>query len=75
MVVIVITVIIQGPQVDPGARGEVKDLMFVNSGFFQAVGVISFGKSPRKSYYPDPGLTTTVAFVCRMISPLSVVRN
>ena len=50
MVVIVITVIIQGPQVDPDARGEIKDYLFVNGGFFQAVGVISFGKSPYKSY-------------------------
>ncbi|PYH45170.1 putative amino acid transporter [Aspergillus saccharolyticus JOP 1030-1] len=42
MVVIVIAVITQGFRVPSESRGDVKSLLFVNSGFFQAVGVISF---------------------------------
>ncbi|KAE8146700.1 amino acid transporter [Aspergillus avenaceus] len=42
MVVIVVAVLTQGFRVPPESRGEVKNLLFVNSGFFQAVGVISF---------------------------------
>lgn len=45
MVVIVFTVITQGFRVPPESRGDFKGLIFVNSGFFQAVGVISFGMS------------------------------
>jgi sodium-coupled neutral amino acid transporter 11 len=44
MLVIVITVVIQGFRVPPDLRGDIKGNLFVNSGFFQAVGVISFGK-------------------------------
>jgi solute carrier family 38 (sodium-coupled neutral amino acid transporter), member 11 len=43
MLIIVITVLTQGPLVDNNLRGSLKGLLFVNSGFFQAVGVISFG--------------------------------
>ncbi|KAL2013860.1 hypothetical protein VTN00DRAFT_1385 [Thermoascus crustaceus] len=42
MVVIVVTVITQSFRVPPESRGDFKGLIFVNSGFFQAVGVISF---------------------------------
>ncbi|KAL5363637.1 transmembrane amino acid transporter protein-domain-containing protein [Aspergillus floccosus] len=42
MLVIVVAVITQGFRVPPESRGEVKSLLLVNSGFFQAVGVISF---------------------------------
>jgi sodium-coupled neutral amino acid transporter 11 len=45
MLVIVVAVITQGFRVPSESRGEVKSLLFINSGFFQAVGVISFGKS------------------------------
>lgn len=45
MLIIVITVLTQGPLVDSDLRGSLKGLLFVNDGFFQAVGVISFGKS------------------------------
>lgn len=45
MIVIVITVITQGFRVPPEARGEIKSHLVFNTGFFQAVGVISFGKS------------------------------
>ncbi|KAH1369119.1 hypothetical protein KXW98_000169 [Aspergillus fumigatus] len=42
MLVIVVAVITQGFRVPSESRGEVKNLLFLNSGFFQAVGVISF---------------------------------
>ena len=44
MVVIVVTVITQGFRVPSESRGDIKNIVIVNSGFFQAVGVISFGK-------------------------------
>lgn len=44
MVVIVVTVVVQGFRVPSDLRGDIKGSLFVNSGFFQAVGVISFGK-------------------------------
>ena len=43
MVVIILTVITQSVRVDQEYKGQVRSLLFVNSGFFQAVGVISFG--------------------------------
>ena len=43
MLVIIITIVTQGARVPSDLRGDVKGLLFVNSGFFQAVGVISFG--------------------------------
>ncbi|THC88833.1 hypothetical protein EYZ11_011717 [Aspergillus tanneri] len=45
MVVILVAVITQGFRVPSESRGEVKSILLVNSGFFQAVGVISFGMS------------------------------
>jgi len=42
MVVIVVTVIVQGFRVSSDLRGDVKGFIFINSGFFQAIGVISF---------------------------------
>ncbi|KAJ5339208.1 hypothetical protein N7452_005936 [Penicillium brevicompactum] len=42
MIVIVVTVITQGFRVPPDARGEIKSHLVFNTGFFQAVGVISF---------------------------------
>lgn len=44
MIVIVVTVITQGFRVPPESRGEIKSHLLINAGFFQAVGVISFGK-------------------------------
>lgn len=44
MIVIVVTVITQGFRVPSESRGEYKSILIVNSGFFQAVGVISFGE-------------------------------
>lgn len=45
MIVIVVTVITQGFRVPADSRGEIKSHLIFNSGFFQAVGVISFGMS------------------------------
>ena len=44
MLVIIITIITQGVRVPKDLRGDLKGELFVNSGFFQAVGVISFGE-------------------------------
>jgi len=46
MIIIIITVVSNGPAVDSGCRGSTKGLLFANDGFFQAVGVISFGRPP-----------------------------
>jgi sodium-coupled neutral amino acid transporter 11 len=42
MAIILFTVITQGPRVDSSLRGDIHKSLFVNSGFFQAVGIISF---------------------------------
>ncbi|KAL6242062.1 hypothetical protein RBB50_010974 [Rhinocladiella similis] len=42
MLIIIVTVVTQGPFVDPDLRGSINGLLFINDGFFQAVGVISF---------------------------------
>lgn len=42
MLVIVATVVIEGVQVDPDLRGELRGYIFVNTGLVQAIGVISF---------------------------------
>ncbi|KAL4978053.1 transmembrane amino acid transporter protein-domain-containing protein [Aspergillus desertorum] len=42
MAVIVIAVVTQGFRVPQDSRGEIKSLLLLNTGFFQAVGVISF---------------------------------
>jgi hypothetical protein len=46
MMVIVVTVLVQGILVPMEERGALKDwrLLVVNDGIFQAIGVISFGK-------------------------------
>ena len=46
MCVIIITVITQGARVPAESRGDFRGLLFVSDGFFQAVGVISFGLLP-----------------------------
>lgn len=53
MLIIIVTVVTQGAFVDPDLRGNVKGLLFVNDGFFQAVGVISFGTLPLPSMGND----------------------
>ena len=44
MLIIIITVITQGVRVPKDMRGNFDGLLFISSGFFQSVGVISFGK-------------------------------
>lgn len=43
MLIIIVTVVTQGFLVDKELRGSVRGLLFVNDGFFEAVGIISFG--------------------------------
>lgn len=45
MLIIIVTVVTNSWTVDEGYKGSVKGLLLVNDGFFQAVGVISFGKT------------------------------
>lgn len=42
MTVIIITVILQGPLMPPEIRGPLRGSLIINSGVFQAIGVISF---------------------------------
>ncbi|KAL1302119.1 hypothetical protein AAFC00_002554 [Neodothiora populina] len=42
MIIILITVITQGPRVPPEMRGPIKGSLLINDGVFQAIGVISF---------------------------------
>ncbi|KZF25697.1 putative amino acid transporter [Xylona heveae TC161] len=48
MIVIITTVITQGPRVAPELKGKVSGSIFMNSGIFQAIGVISFAFVCRK---------------------------
>ena len=66
MLVIVITVVSQGFSVPQESRGDFPlELWTINSGVFQAVGVISFGTLPPiPSSYSIIILTTPTAFVC-----------
>lgn len=57
MLIIIFTVITQGPTVPSDLRGDLRGELFINSGFFQAVGVISFGK-PSSAGFPE--------FSCRL---------
>jgi sodium-coupled neutral amino acid transporter 11 len=43
MVVIIVTVISQGARVPADLKGKLSGSLVANTGFFQAVGVISFG--------------------------------
>lgn len=45
MLVIVVTVITQGPRLPSEMRGPIKGSLIINDGVFQAIGVISFGAS------------------------------
>lgn len=43
MLIIIITVLTQGPRVPSEMKGKLRGSILVNSGIFQAIGVISFG--------------------------------
>jgi len=45
MLVIIITVITQGPRVPTDMKGNLKGSLLIESGVAQAIGVISFGTS------------------------------
>ncbi|KAH0843225.1 hypothetical protein AYO21_03518 [Fonsecaea monophora] len=51
MMIIIVTVVTQGAIVDSELRGSLKGLLFVNDGFFQAVGVISFDRFSTVTHY------------------------
>lgn len=42
MLIILITVLTQGPRVPPETKGKLRGSIFINSGIFEAIGVISF---------------------------------
>lgn len=44
MLVILITVISQSVRLSPQEKGDISNSLFINSGVFQAIGVISFGQ-------------------------------
>lgn len=44
MIVIIVTIILQGVKVPPEDRGDLKGSLFFRNGVFQAIGVISFGE-------------------------------
>ena len=54
MIIILITVITQGVSLPPNLKGQISGSILINSGFFQAVGVISFGKLPVPFQDPTP---------------------
>ncbi|CAD0109188.1 unnamed protein product [Aureobasidium uvarum] len=51
MLIIVITVITQGPRVPAEMKGPLKGSLIINNGVFQAIGVISFGTYPSFTLY------------------------
>lgn len=59
MFIIVVTVISQGWRVPNELRGELRGSLFINSGVFQAIGVISFGNDTPIRLTPDVRLTLT----------------
>lgn len=42
MAIIIITVLVEGPTLSPDLKGETSAFTIIDSGFFEAVGVISF---------------------------------
>lgn len=75
MLVIILTVVTQGFTVPAENKGGFsKSLLTVNDGVFQAIGVISFGKSLENSItsftFTD---LITIAFVCRKFSHYSSI--
>ena len=70
MFVIVLTIITQGFWVPAESRGKFSfELLTINTGFFQAIGVISFGEFGLLLRVELCVLTVFVAFVCRTVSP------
>ena len=45
MIVIIVTIIVQGGKVPLEDRGDLKGSLFIRNGVFQAIGVISFGEA------------------------------
>jgi len=79
MLVIILTVLTQGPSVKAEYKGKMSTpLWTINGGIFQAIGVISFGiiglptpsLSRPKLGFANVRTTKILAFVCRMFSPV-----
>lgn len=64
MLVIIITILSQGPRVPQELRGDLKGSLVIKSGVSQAIGVISFGIPFRILSRSNTDFST--AFVCRM---------
>ena len=45
MLIIIVTVLTQGPRVPSDLKGKLRGSILINSGIFQAIGVISFGNA------------------------------
>jgi hypothetical protein len=78
MVVIVTAVITQGIRVPSELRGDIKSLLFVNSGFFQAVGVISFGTivpSAHKVRNPESNVMSSICLPYVRQRPFSLAMS
>jgi hypothetical protein len=65
MLVIIVTVISQGWRVSSDLRGELEGSLFINSGVFQAIGVISFGKISCFEYERESYLCQLSSAVCK----------
>ena len=70
MLIIVMTVVIQGSSTPGSSRGDLHGILFINSGVFQAIGVISFGGYIWILDFIDQANQRPVAFVCRQQLPL-----
>lgn len=70
MIIIILTVIIEGAKTPAEQRGTIRNSLFIESGVFQAVGVISFGKFTTISVGSITNLL--IAFVCRKLYRYSI---
>ena len=60
MLIIIVAVVTQGARTPADMKGSLKGDLVANDGFFQAVGVISFGKSWSKERRSDRTLLTSL---------------
>lgn len=69
MFIILLTVIIEGAQMPAEQKGTIHGSLFIEWGIFQAIGVISFGKSGIRSDYncmANHGLSFRLPYVPRV---------
>ena len=65
MLVIIMTVVVQGSRTPASSKGDLRGILFINGGVFQAIGVISFGGCPASRWEYCLADSGTIAFVCR----------